>query len=218
MDRPSPALQDVRVHAWLAAALPAAGVVIGFVLARTSGDLAPMWPPVDGEVSISRAMRHEPAVQVFRAFTMPAAVFMALSWIGVAGRLGPRAGLAARALGVAGAVFLVLYASYLGSDGAMYRALRRWGVYVFFGGTGLAHLLAAWAWVKAGPPPFALRVYRVLTLLMVAAGPVQVIADRIVAPDDDRIANILEWWIGAGLVGGFACLARLVSAPAPRDA
>jgi len=207
--RPS-ALPDplFRLVCRLGGGLPAAGVAAGFLLARLSGDLGPVAPPFDGEVSISRAMRHEPAVQVFRALTMPGAAFMALAWWGVGERLGGRASARwATLLGVLGAVFLVLYASYLGSDGDVYRLLRRYGVYVFFGGTGLGLTVAAWSW-PAVVGARSMRTLRWLTALMLAAGPAQMVVDRVVA-DDDVVANVLEWWIAGGLMFGLALLAGL---------
>lgn len=195
-----------RLVCLLGAGLPTAGVAAGFLLARVSGDLGPVVPLVDGEASISRAMRHEPAVQVFRAFTMPGAALMALAWWGASERLRGRAARAwARGLGVAGAVFLVLYATYLGTDGDVYRLMRRYGVYVFFAGTGLGLTVAAWSWPAAANGRAA-RALRVLTALMLAAGPAQMVVDRVVA-DDDVVANVLEWWIAGGLMLGLALLA-----------
>ncbi|CAE7932381.1 unnamed protein product [Symbiodinium necroappetens] len=46
-------------------------------------------------------------------------------------------------LGLVGALFLVLYVTFLGSDGDTYRTLRRYGTVVFFGFTFLAQLLFA---------------------------------------------------------------------------
>lgn len=199
--------------ALLAGALPALGTSLGFALARWSGDLGPMNPLVDGDVSISRAMRHEPALQVFRAFVLPSATLMALTWLAVAARLRgagccPRALRSIAILGVLGAVFLVLYGSYLGTDGAVYRALRRYGVYVFFAGTGVALTITALRW-PAGVAPRARAALRAITAALWAAGPLQLLYDFILGKSD-RAANVLEWWIAGALMAGFVLLARLL--------
>ncbi|MEL6429323.1 MAG: hypothetical protein AAFU73_00115 [Planctomycetota bacterium] len=199
--------------AHLAGALPAVGTAAGFVVASWSGDIDPVNPFTGGEVSISRAMRNEPAVQVFRAFVLPSAALMALTWVEVGRAL--RAGGVRRGaqrwtvgLGVLGAVFLVLYGSYLGTDGDVYRLMRRYGVYVFFGGTGIALTLAAVAWPSARAPR-ARRSLRLLAAGLWAAGPVQLVHDHVVGRSD-VLANALEWWIAAALMLGFALLGALV--------
>ena len=128
--------------------LPAAAALIAFALAVHEG-LAPACNPfLDGCVSISRAARHGLPNHVFRALVLPAAVLQALAWLLQARRWPrPRAatmrGSAAvlAVLGVAAGIALVLYGSFLGTEGATYRWLRRYGIVVYFGGTCLAMLV-----------------------------------------------------------------------------
>lgn len=181
----------------------------------------PYW---DGCVSISRAVRSGPGLLLFRALMLPAAAVLVLTWIAAGlwlSQLRPDAATAARrlaAMGVIGALFLVLYVSALGTEGAWYGWMRRYGVVVYFGLTALAQLLLAhalwplgedarWHFLR-GP----LRGFFALVCIEWLGG-VASIAKRLVLSDAgiiDQVENIIEWWFALALSAAFVALAVLM--------
>jgi hypothetical protein len=112
-------------------------------------------------------------------------------------------------------VALVLYVSYLGTEGAVYRWLRQYGTVVFFFGfTCLCLLLAGDAMMRLAASrrlalPRALpAALTVLAPLLVALGLVNaLVAALFDAALKARIANVTEWWGALVFVLGFAALA-----------
>lgn len=205
--------------AWVAAAaggVPLLAVHLGLLISIGVGTVAPCLPYLDGGTSISRACRTEPAVHVFRALVLPSAVAIAATWW-IAGAWLEREGLGGRrarrwmvALGVLAAVFLVLYATSLGTQGHAYRLMRRYGVYVFFAGTAFAELILTVVLTRSPPPALEAWVRRVMVgacALMIAAGPLNLLAERVV--EEDRAACFFEWWFALAMIGYPLLLARV---------
>ena len=169
-------------------------------------------PFIDGCTSISRAGRHGWAWFAFKAGMLPYATLLAFYWLaaqawlrGVTGR-GSGAMITA---GLVGAVFLVLYATFLGSDGAAYRVMRRYGINVYFGGTWLAQaLMVAALWRGTSMIGKGLR-------LVLTGGVVAVIIPGLVfytaglRPDidRDRLENTMEWAAAALMQAVFVATA-----------
>jgi len=130
---------------WL---LPTAAVLITYTVSSSLGQVPECFPFFEGCTSISGAARRDPSIHIFRAMVLPTATVIAIYWLLVRawlGHLGDR-GRARNwiaALGVIGAVFLVLYVVFLGTDGRVYEFLRRYGITVYFGFNALAQLLLA---------------------------------------------------------------------------
>jgi hypothetical protein len=219
---PSGARQRDGLPAWWLPASAAAFLMLaihgGLAVSVAAGEVDGPFPHLDGNCSVSKACRRVPAVYVFRAFALPSATLLVFFWWVVAqwlrarGLAGPRLCHWIFGLGLAGAVFLVLYANFLGTEGYVYRILRRYGIYVFFGGTGVAELLLTWALTRAAiahVPELERWVQRALqatVLFMLVAGPLNLVADKLVS--HDKIANALEWWFGIALAVFAALLAR----------
>lgn len=159
----------------------------------------PYW---DGCSSISRAGRHGWANHVFRAAMLPYAATLALywwlnqRWLLAAGVRGSPWMLAC---GLAGALFLVLYVTFLGTEGATYQLMRRYGINVYFGATYLAQVLLYVRLKRlAADGGAALPRWLVPGLLALALG-VLVLGVSFVAVgygppvDRDRLENTLEW-------------------------
>lgn len=222
--------------ALLAALLPAAAALLALWLSVRAGLVPACNPFIDGCVSISRAARHDLPNHVFRALMLPAATLQGLVWL-LASRwlraaLGSTAGLRALApLGLMAAVALVLYASFLGTEGPIYRGLRQYGTVVYFGFTCLCLLLAGDGIVRLaasgrlalprGLPP----ALQALAVLLVALGLVNaIVAALFDAALKARIENVAEWWGALLFVLGFGALAaiwwrldlRITLAPPPR--
>jgi hypothetical protein len=205
--------------ALLAALLPAAAALLALWLAVRAGGVPACNPFIEGCVSISRAARHDLPNHVFRALMLPAATLQGLVWVLTASWL--RAGLGSTArlralapLGLTAAAALVLYVSFLGTEGPIYRGLRQYGTVVYFGFTCLCLLLAGDAMMRLAASrrvllPRALpAALSMLAALLVALGLVNaLVAVLFGEPLKGRIENVTEWWGALVFVLGFAALA-----------
>lgn len=189
--------------------LPAIATLVAWWLSVRMGLIPACNPLVEGCVSISRAARHDLPNHLFRSLLLPAAALQGLTWLLVARWLrgldaSGRAALRMVALlGLATAVALALYGSFLGTEGEIYRALRRWGTIVYFGGTCLNMMLVGNAIDKlaaANRLPLSMVVRRALLVSFVALallGLVNALAGLwLDAAAKDRAENIAEWWGG----------------------
>ncbi len=127
--------------------LPILAVHLSYLISA-SQELVPVCNPyVDGCVSISRAARKGDAIFLFRAAVMLDAVFLMCYWWMVGQWLEKLYGSRLRSVtvmygfGFIGAVFLVLYVDYLGTDGEFYAFMRRFGIIIYFTFTAVAQLL-----------------------------------------------------------------------------
>ncbi len=205
--------------AMLAGALPLVATLLAFFLSVRL-ELVPACNPfVDGCVSISRAARHELPNHLFRALMLPAATLQALTWVlaaqWLAGEQGPRKGLHALAgLGLVAAVALVLYATFLGTEGRAYRLLRQYGTVAYFGFTCIAMLLLGGALQRlrgALPsrlPAWLVHAHVALACTLVALGVANaVVAALLPGEVKGRVENVTEWWGALLFVLGFWALA-----------
>lgn len=190
----------------LCALLPVLAVHLAWWLSVRDGHVPPAVPYLDGAYSISRAARHGWGNDVFKLLMLPCAALQALCWLLLRQwlrALGADGGRALPWLGLLAAAFLALYAVYLGSEGAVYQTLRRYGVTVYFAATYIALLLA----LRALPARAARlrRHWMIVALVMLALGLASVAAS--VLNDDptlkDRIENLLEWQLGLWLTAMF---------------
>jgi hypothetical protein len=178
----------------------------------------PFW---DGCTSISRAARHDLPNHLFRALMLPAATLQAVVWL-LTARWLLQCGAVGRGvawiapLGVVAGIALVVYGSFLGTEGPMYRWLRQYGTVAYFGFTCLNLLLtgnAVQALVRAG----RLRMPRALECAMVTLATTLVLlglGNAIVAaafgePLKGRVENVTEWWGALIFVLGFVALALM---------
>jgi hypothetical protein len=207
----------------LAGLLPALGTLAALLLFR-SGDGSFCNPFIDDCVSISRMARHGVANQVFRALVLPGAVLQTLTWLAAthiivsAGCAPRRDALPVALLGACAGVMLVVYASFLGSDGEVYGWLRRWGTLVYFGGTYLAMLFFARALHRlhqaqrlALPRGHGRVMLGLLAFIAVIALGHGFASLSEFTALEDRIENFTEWWGALALTLCFATIASLWS-------
>ncbi len=209
---------------WLplvAGALPLLATLIAFELAVAQGQFSSCNPFIDGCVSISRAARHDLPNHVFRALMLPAATLQAMVWLLTAPwlrRLGAAHDRLLRLLpwvGVTAAIFLVLYGTFLGTEGAGYRWMRRYGVIVYFGFTCIAMLIVAGSTQRISATTGRLRHVGAMLYALCAALPLLglVNATSPISLADgaarDALQNITEWWGGAVFTAFFLLLAWL---------
>lgn len=184
---------------WSAALLPAAVVCLVFVISTTQGRVEPCNPFWDGCTSISRVARQPETVFLFRAIMLPYTAMLMLFWVLAAAWcrvLNPqrrRSRLAMLAVGVAGAGFLVVYATYLGESTDLARWMRRYGINGYFALTVLGQMLLASQVLMDSRLPRWLRhtwvgVCALLLGLGLASLPLQYVVD-----DRDAMLNAVEW-------------------------
>ena len=219
MSRPTPprtrlgstqgAVRGAAWPAWplplVAGALPLLATLIAYTLSVRLGLVDPCNPLLDGCTSISRVGRHGLPNHLFRALLLPAAVLQGLSWM-LCGAwlrgLGAAPTRKLRALpwlGLAAASFLVLYGTFLGTEGVAYRWMRRYGVVVYFGATCIAMLIVSGA--VQGLVSKSRRVAGTLYALCVALpllGLVNTLTPWFGARAEtiDALQNSTEWWGG----------------------
>jgi hypothetical protein len=202
--------------AFIAGALPFLATLIAYALSVRLALIEPCNPFLDGCTSISRAARHALPNHLFRALLLPAAVLQGLSWLLCTAwlrELGAAPTRKLRALpwlGLAAALFLVLYGTFLGTEGTAYRWMRRYGVVVYFGATCIAMLIASGA--AHAVATHARGVGRTLPALCIALpllGLVNSLAPwfGLHADTIDALQNSTEWWAGLVFTLFFCALA-----------
>ena len=194
---------------WLplaAGLLPAAAAIVAFGLAVSQGQFPACNPLLDGCVSISRAGRHDLPNIVFRALLLPGATLQAIAWL-LAGswlrRLGAPPDRPTKALpwlGLTAALFLLLYGTFLGTEGHGYQWMRRYGVVVYFGFTCIAMLIVGGAVQRLATPTRELRHAGMVLCVLVAALPLLGLVNA-TSPTylrseaaQEALGNITEWW------------------------
>jgi len=208
----------------LAAGLvPAVAAVLALWLSIRLGLIPPCNPLLDGCISISRAARHDLPNHIFRALVLPSAVLQALTWLLCASWLKGMGGATGGTLrflpwlGVLAGVFLVLYGTFLGTEGQAYRWLRRYGVIFYFGFSYLCMLIASgalWRLAHATRIRLPARIDRWLVALCVVTLAVG-LSQALVAPflgNEElkfRLENLLEWYVALALTLYFLALAWL---------
>lgn len=183
--------------------VPAIAVHAAWWLSRAAGYIPDCIPHVEGCTSISRAARHGTANVVFKALMLPAAALFVANWLLAARWIRSLSGPdhAARGLvplGLVAGTALAVYASFLGSEGAVYGWLRRYGITFYFAGTFCAMLV----FMRAIRPLPGLRrllaVMNGLCLSMLALGVANVVAP-LFGTDDvfrERLRDAMEWQLG----------------------
>jgi len=136
----------VRALPLIAAFAPLLGINVAYWIGAGNDVLPSCMPYLDGCTSISSTGRYPPGDRLFRAVLLPQSAVLAFTWyfsVLWLRSLQPAARYQAAILtsGVAGALALVLYVSYLASNDPFYEIMRSYGVYLYFGGTALAQLL-----------------------------------------------------------------------------
>lgn len=159
----------------------------------------PYW---DGCTSISRAGRHGWANHLFQAALLPYTALLAIywwlnqRWLRALGDAGSRAMLT---IGWSGVLFMILYVTFLGTEGQIYQLMRRYGINGFFGFTYIAQVLLIGrlrALMRADPVPWPgwlLPGLLLLALSVLGMGLLFVATDYGLPLDRDRLQNTLEW-------------------------
>lgn len=197
--------------ALLVGVIPILAVHAAFAVSVFLGYIDACNPYLDGCTSISRAARHGLANDLFRALMLPYATLLALYWFACSAWLrGMGAATGAVRwlpwLGLVSALFLVLYVTFLGTEGELYRLMRRYGVFVYFGFNFIAQvlltgrLLGAVAGGRARFPAAVVRAKLAVCAFVLTCGIVNVFAGALLT-DPTALQNIMEWSASLPMAG-----------------
>ena len=145
-------LRNVAVAAWL---LAWSGGLAAYLASANGGYVDWCIPHLVGCDSISATGRHGWGFFIFKATILPAAGLTFVYWVLCYRWLNlivepARTDRVILALGLVGTAFLVLYVTFLGSEGETYRYMRRYGTVAYFGCTFRAQLLFAKRIIDSG--------------------------------------------------------------------
>lgn len=204
---------------WL---LPLVVAVIPFVvthvawwLSLSAGTIGSCNPYLEGCTSISRAARYGFANTLFQVVMVPMAAVHAAMWF--AGRRWLRAqhsrarcGASLVPLGLIAASALAVYALALGTEGALYGWMRRFGITFYFAATYLAQLVFLQRLRELEPrPTIAQRGMTAIALVLLLMGIASTIISNAAADEvfKHQMENILEWHLGLLMTFWFLLMA-----------
>lgn len=188
--------------------LPIVAIHASLFLAVNAGVIPACMPYVDGCASISATGRYEPAVFLFKPSMTAEAVLMVFYWIlnatwirSLASSTGTKSGSAPAVmatLGVAGALALIVYVTFLGTQAPFYEFMRRFGIYLYFLFTVVAQLMLAVQTIRLGKTSglaSVLTISRVQLWLALAPFALGVLnlGLKSTLDDADSAENVIEW-------------------------
>jgi hypothetical protein len=197
----------IRLLPLITGLLPILAIHISLLVAIDAGAIPACIPYIEGCASISATGRYEPANFIFKPAMMSSWAVLVIYWLFNLAWLrsldrktgdGEQPGTAMAILGCIGAVALILYTTFLGTQAPFYEFMRRIGIYFYFGCTVIAQILLARATLRyAGRSGSGsvLRVGRVqlsLALVPFVLGALNLILKNTLA-DPDPVENIIEW-------------------------
>ena len=189
------------------ALVPLVGVHVAYLIAVDYGYLQSCIPYLEGCTSISGTGRYPPASFLFKAIEMAMAValpvfwYFAVKWLRA---LDPdwhgHAVWSIFVSGAVGALALIVYVTFLGTQEPFYEFMRRFGIYFYFLGTVLAQLFLAVSFrgICKGLGDRALSrmglIMLMLCLMPFVLGFVN-LAQKALLPYDiaDPLENSIEW-------------------------
>jgi hypothetical protein len=188
----------------LVASVPFVAAHLAYAISIDAGHVPACIPYVEGCTSISRAARHGLGNALFRLLMLPSALLLALHWFSVrewlrVAHADPSAGRSLLWLGPFAGFALATYATFLGTEGEIYRWLRQYGAQLYFASVYIAQLVFVHryrqtAGYRSGIVAGMLAIN--LAMLLLGIGYTAVAnagSDEVLK---DRMENLLEWHIG----------------------
>lgn len=187
----------------IAGSVPLLTLVVTYLVSAIKGQIPWCLPLLEGCTSISAAGRQEPAIYVFRGLMLPSALLLGLYWVLSLTWIRRQCGGQPRkpttwlvAVGICGALFLMLHAVFLGGEGESLSLLRRFSVSLFFGLTLLAELMQVrWLFfmqrIGSIAPSWLPNTLRWMALLTLVLGVVSLLVS--VAYHRNGYNNIAAW-------------------------
>lgn len=193
----------MRPHhiAWLIFWIPVIAVHGAFAIGLWEGVAFECNPYFQGCTTISRAAREGNAIFFFRALMMPMAALLVIFWYlqrKWLEQVTQKSQLHILLLGGIGALFLILYVDFLGTEGDVNRFLRRYGIILYFGLTVLAQMLTINSLHKLGDkfdPSLHKYIYMQLALIILCwlLGVANLVIKGIGFSWADIMENNIEW-------------------------
>jgi hypothetical protein len=187
--------------------LPIVAIHVSLVLAIHAGAIPPCFPYLEGCASISATGRYEPASFVFKPAMMSEWMILVVYWLfnvawirslaretGASEKTSTWTGI----FGCAGALALILYVTFLGTQAPFYEFMRRFGVYLYFLFSVIAQILLARNTISLSATLGLSRIRKIgniqllLALIPFALGALNLIL-KSTLEDPDPAENIIEW-------------------------
>lgn len=171
---------------------------VSYSVSISEGFVELCFPYIEGCTSISKTGRYGTSYFVFKALMMPAATLMIVYWLLVGEWLKAMKGRSefidktAVTLGALSGVFLVVYTTFLGSEGELYRALRQYGTNLSFLFSFVAHVILAFMVRRLFTKDLLVTVYIVLCAFIALDGLNMVVWKQFIA-DNSWLENSTEW-------------------------
>lgn len=197
----------LRLLPLIAGFAPIFAAHVSYLIAIRAGVLTACFPYIHGCTSISATGRYPPASFLFKSIMMPESILLAVYWLfsvawlraleRAAGR-NRLSGSVIASLGVAGGFFLIVYLTFLGTEGPAYDFMRRYGVYLYFACTVFAQLGLAGKVMSVSAALDLPRVARIthyqlgLALIPFAIGILNLILKAVLV-DATQAERIIEW-------------------------
>lgn len=197
----------VRILPLVTGLMPIVAIHIALLVAIESAVIPACFPYFDGCASISATGRYEPASFIFKPAMMSEWTLLIFYWLfNVAWirSLAHEAGRPAKTgtwiavFGCAGAVSLILYVTFLGTQAPFYEFMRRFGVYLYFLFSVIAQIMLARHTISLSRALQLTAVSRigkaqlVLALIPFALGALNTML-KATLENPDPAENIIEW-------------------------
>lgn len=187
--------------AWSVCLIPIIAAHGAFFLGLWEGVANECVPYFEGCTSISRAAREGNAIFLFRGLMMPTAALLILFWhlqsIWLQ-QITQKPHRTIFILGTVGALFLILYVDFLGTEGEFYQFMRRYGITFYFAFTVLAQMLSIRSLQRQKSSLDSktrryLNLQFILMILYWCLGIANVIIKATGVNWADQAENIIEW-------------------------
>ncbi len=197
----------IRLLPLITGLLPVFAIHVSLVVAINAGAIPACIPYLDGCASISATGRYEPATFIFKPAMMTEWTLMVFYWMfnvawlrTLAGHCDgdPRTGRWIGITGVAGALALIIYVTFLGTQAPVYEFMRRFGIYLYFLFTVVAQIMLARHTIRfsrALELPAIERLGNIqmaLALIPFFLGALNLVLKATLS-DPDPAENIIEW-------------------------
>jgi hypothetical protein len=197
----------IRFLPLIAGLLPIIAIHLSLLIAIYAGVIESCMPYIDGCTSISATGRYAPASFLFRPAMIAEAVIMiaywifSIAWLQSMHRVAKKpagVGVLTAGIGSAGAVFLMVYVTFLGTQEPVYEFMRRFGVYLYFACTIIAQIMLVARLLPLGDLLENAVLTKIakaklsLTIVPFVLGILNLIL-KSTLEDADQEENIIEW-------------------------
>ena len=208
-----------KTTAWIVCLIPLLTVHLCWLWSSLVGSIPFCFPYWTGCTSISRAARLSDALFLFRAGMIFSAGYLMLYWYYSSLYISQKCWSQRQSrfilgLGYTGALFLILYADFLGTEGKVYRLMRQYGVIFYFTFTVLAQMLfTRQLWHHRNEMEDSLTYIKsmlYLGIIVLIVGFTSLWATATLEnPAKDKWENLTEWWFALTMTVYFGLTAKI---------